>query len=556
MLLRLLFFMTLSIGSSMAISVTCPTKRYVVILFQPVTLTCNYQTSAQQPPVVIWRYKYFCLNPILTALNPSSAANQLTQAIPNYNPIIDCTENQRTVRTVASKQGNTITLADGYQGRKITIINNADLNFAQTAWGDSGVYVCSVVSTQDLTGNSEDYTELIVLDWLLVVLVVLGFLLFLLLIGICWCQCCPHTCCCYVRCPCCPDRCCCPQALYEAGKAATYGVPSLYAPTLYAPTMYSQPPQAKMMPPAMPMMPIHNSNNGYMRAYYAASSVRSGYRIQANQADNSTRVLYYMERELANLDPARPGANRGKYDRLSEVSSLHEDRDPRGILREGMGRVRNQAMMPIMDADEHMSTISSVSQQGHYRDDASSREGARGGASRGRAHSMDNLDELGRTYYDDSYRAGGGRGRSSDDEWSGWGYDRDDRRRRDYSPNNRRKDAGVYKRSHSRDDLMDLERGRGPPPRGVGYDDSFLEEALRRKRMNEQQRVGSRERLDSDSEAPSSRSGRGGDRRGPDRRRYSDDYLPPPPPPPYSDTESKKSDLRKNSAVSRESLVV
>ncbi|MBN3300406.1 LSR protein, partial [Amia calva] len=150
-------------GSSMAISVTCPTKRYVVILFQPVTLTCNYQTSAQQPPVVIWRYKYFCQNPILTALNPSSAANQLTQAIPNYNPIIDCTENQRTVRTVASKQGNTITLADGYQGRKITIINNADLNFAQTAWGDSGVYVCSVVSTQDLTGNSEDYTELIVL---------------------------------------------------------------------------------------------------------------------------------------------------------------------------------------------------------------------------------------------------------------------------------------------------------------------------------------------------------------------------------------------------------
>ncbi len=49
-------------------------------------------------------------------------------------------------------------------------------------------------------------------DWLLVVLVVLGFLLLLLLIGICWCQCCPHTCCCYVSCPCCPERCCCPRA--------------------------------------------------------------------------------------------------------------------------------------------------------------------------------------------------------------------------------------------------------------------------------------------------------------------------------------------------------
>lgn len=42
-------------------------------------------------------------------------------------------------------------------------LTDADLNIAQTAWGDSGVYVCSVVSSQDLSGNSEDYTELIVL---------------------------------------------------------------------------------------------------------------------------------------------------------------------------------------------------------------------------------------------------------------------------------------------------------------------------------------------------------------------------------------------------------
>lgn len=42
-------------------------------------------------------------------------------------------------------------------------LSDADLNIAQTAWGDSGVYVCNVVSGQDLTGNNEDYTELIVL---------------------------------------------------------------------------------------------------------------------------------------------------------------------------------------------------------------------------------------------------------------------------------------------------------------------------------------------------------------------------------------------------------
>lgn len=48
-------------------------------------------------------------------------------------------------------------------------MSDADLNIAQTAWGDSGVYVCSVVSGQDLTGNNEDYTELIVLGKALVV---------------------------------------------------------------------------------------------------------------------------------------------------------------------------------------------------------------------------------------------------------------------------------------------------------------------------------------------------------------------------------------------------
>lgn len=40
---------------------------------------------------------------------------------------------------------------------------DADLNIAQTAWGDSGIYICSVISSQDLTGNNEDFVELIVL---------------------------------------------------------------------------------------------------------------------------------------------------------------------------------------------------------------------------------------------------------------------------------------------------------------------------------------------------------------------------------------------------------
>lgn len=157
---------------------------------------------------------------------------------------------------------------------------------------------------------------------------------------------------------------------------------------------------------------------------------------------------------------------------------------------------------------------------------------------------------------------------SSDDEWSSSarsGYDRDfdDRRRRDYSPEDRRRgDGGGYgglpgRRSRSRDDLVELERDRrqGAASRGGrdDYDDSFLREAMERKKMGEQQRSRSREHLDSESE----RSDRGRAPRGPPplpvippsghtgRR----DDFPHPPPPPYSDDESvpssKKSNLRK-----------
>ncbi|XP_056237474.1 lipolysis-stimulated lipoprotein receptor isoform X1 [Seriola aureovittata] len=621
---RLIFAALMATESTVAISVQCPTKRYIVILFQPVTLTCNYQTTATQSPVVTWTYKSYCRDPVQAALNPSSADNILSQNNPNYDPNIECADSQRTVRIVASKQGSGVSLGTEYQGRKISIMNNADLNIAQTAWGDSGVYICSVVSSQDLTGNGQDYTELIVLerksnttdllpgidllvmeDWLLVVLVVLGFLLLLMLIGICWCQCCPHTCCCYVSCPCCPDRCCCPRALYEAGKAVKKGLPSQYAPTLYAPSMYAQPAYSGplMNQPVMPLLPLPNGagppppHNGYSREYDGASSVghgsqvpllhdqdgggdhtRSGYRIQVDPDGNATRAIYYMERELANLDPSRP-TNYNRLENMSEVSSLHDSLEPRGRG----GRSQPPPLATVYDQDEAMSTISSVSQHGRRRDDHPRRGGGQMGG-HVRARSMDNLDDIGRRYDRDNYsphrRPDEPRGRrGSDDEWSssarsGYSRDYDDRRRRDYSPDGRRRgEGGAYsglagRRSRSRDDLMDLERDRrrGGGARGGrdDYDDSFLREAMERKKMGEQQRARSRERLDSESD----RSDRGRAPRGapPLPLTPPSGYLgrrgdyPPPPPPPYSEDESvsssKKSNLRKNGAVSRESLVV
>lgn len=158
---------------------------------------------------------------------------------------------------------------------------------------------------------------------------------------------------------------------------------------------------------------------------------------------------------------------------------------------------------------------------------------------------------------------------SSDDEWSssarsGHSRDFDDRRRRDYSPvSSRRGEGGAYgglagRRSRSRDDLMEMERDRrydggGARGRRDDYDDSFLREAMERKRMGEQQRARSRERLDSESD----RSDRGRAPRGPPPLPVSPpsgypgrrDDFPPPPPPPYSEDESvsssRKSNLRK-----------
>ncbi|KAK2511696.1 hypothetical protein Q9966_016587 [Columba livia] len=194
-----------------AIPVTVPQSRYVALLFQPVLLRCRFPPVSPDvpPPIVTWKFKSVC---------PQRGDNGDVGDGDNG----DCP--QRTVRIVATKQGDTVTLGDAYRGRGVTIQGGADLSLGAAAWGDSGTYVCTVTSTGDLSGDNEGHTDLLVLDWLFVVLVLLGAALAALALGLCWCQCCPHTCCCLLRCPCCPRRCCCPEALYWAGKAATSGM--------------------------------------------------------------------------------------------------------------------------------------------------------------------------------------------------------------------------------------------------------------------------------------------------------------------------------------------
>ncbi|XP_027967446.1 immunoglobulin-like domain-containing receptor 2 isoform X3 [Callorhinus ursinus] len=266
------------------LQVTVLDKKKVAMLFQPTVLRCHFSTSSHQPAVVQWKFKSYCQDRMGESLGMSSPrAQSLSKRNLEWDPYLDCLDSRRTVRVVASKQGSTVTLGDFYRGREITIVHDADLQIGKLMWGDSGLYYCIITTPDDLEGKNEDLAELLVLgrtglladllpsfaveimpEWVFVGLVILGVFLFFVLVGICWCQCCPHSCCCYVRCPCCPDSCCCPQAF------------------------------------------------------------RKGYRIQADKERDSMKVLYYVEKELAQFDPAR--RMRGRYNNtISELSSLHEE---------------------------------------------------------------------------------------------------------------------------------------------------------------------------------------------------------------------------------------
>lgn len=193
---------------------------------------------------------------------------------------------------------------------------------------------------------------------------------------------------------------------------------------------------------------------------------------------------------------------------MSELSSLHEE-DRRYELRQGLGRLRGQAMSPISDLEEDSMRGSETrhllppARRDRYYDSP-----PRNDTRRTRSRSVDDLDDLDR---DPPYPA---RPRSRERHGSSgeWHH-------RDYSPDSHRHYGG--RRTRSRDDLRDVERSH--------YDDRLLEEALRRK-----QRAGSREDLDQGS---ASSTGKSGNR----KNRDSDSSGFPPPPPPYTETESLSS---------------
>ncbi|XP_055733549.1 immunoglobulin-like domain-containing receptor 2 isoform X1 [Salvelinus fontinalis] len=355
-------------------------------------------------------------------------------------------------------------------------------------------------------------------EWVFVGSVVLGSILFLLLMGICWCQCCPHSCCCYLRCCCCPDTCCCPLHLYEAGKMVKRG----------------QPPQVVVYPPyCIPGVPT--------MVPFAPPSL----------AEPKMVSLPSVENNLA-------GASS-----LSELSSLHEGWDT--DFRQTYRTVQMKALPPIADLDDQSeltaAPVHNSRRPRHYRgnhtdDEQDSRWNPRSVhlerrtlGSRGRTGSLDELEEFAMSY--------GPRARRGDPRDQDRDYDLELRGREHYPPY---RDHSPSRRFHGdRDD--DWHPRRSPPPQKKrdmwddlpsrphqhtqgrrGYDDAFLNNLLERKARGRAGEKGERGkgRVDEDSDTPSkgSSKGKGSDgfySRSPTNRPEEDDPLPP-----YSELEMER----------------
>ncbi|XP_017557313.1 immunoglobulin-like domain-containing receptor 1a [Pygocentrus nattereri] len=299
-----------------AVQVTIPVSQVSTGLFTTVTLRCDYSTSASaQNVLVTWRFKSFCKDPVLDYYSTAyQAALQLGQ-----DPSNDCPDSQRTIRTVAQKQGtNEATLGPDYRDRKIYIQNKADLVMNEVMWWDNGVYFCTVAAVGDMTGDGEKYVKLIVYHWLTVLLIIIGALLLIMLFCICCCQCCPQRCCCYIRCPCCPQTCCCPEKavmqhrmMKDAQKAmsAWTNGQQVYAPLSNHSSVYQMnpmlyggsasgkipmtpvplpPPQPGPMPVAMPPPSMHGNGSVH------------------GSAHGTNNMLDYLESQMRGMDMTSP----------------------------------------------------------------------------------------------------------------------------------------------------------------------------------------------------------------------------------------------------------
>ncbi|XP_016422108.1 immunoglobulin-like domain-containing receptor 2 isoform X3 [Sinocyclocheilus rhinocerous] len=298
--ISLLGFTAVSVCEAVQVSVR--DERRFAMLFQSVVLPCHYTSVSSQTPVIQWWYKSYCRDRSRDAFRfPDTLAVHGSELGSSVH--LDCGDSGRTVRIVASGQGSSITLAEHYKGRDISIINK----------------------------------------WVFVSAVLVGSLLVILLVGVCWCQCCPHSCCCYVRCCCCPDTCCCPRHLYEAGKGikSTPPTPVPMLPPYYIPGM---PTMVPIAPPS-----LIDPNLSTAPSLENSGSVRSGFHLQPASDQSSLKVLQFVEKQLAQFNPSLTLSSSRNSCSMSELSSLH---DVETDFRQTYRQVQKKALPAIPDLDD------------------------------------------------------------------------------------------------------------------------------------------------------------------------------------------------------------
>ncbi|XP_030198534.1 immunoglobulin-like domain-containing receptor 2 isoform X1 [Gadus morhua] len=550
------------------VHVTVQEEQQFAMLFQTVVLPCQYHTASTKTPVVQWWYKSYCRDRTQESFSPSTLG-AMGSAL-GAQSHLECSDTSRTVRIVASGQGPSMTLAEHYKGRDIAIVDKSNLRIGELQWGDSGVYFCKIVIPDDLEGKNEGQVELLVLgrtgeqhdilpefdveimpEWVFVGCVALGSVLFLLLLGVCWCQCCPHSCCCYLRCCCCPETCCCPRHLYEAGKMAKTGqLPQTLQPSQVPVYPYYIPGVPTLVPLAPPAH-AEPKMSSFPSIENNLAAARSGYRHQANEA------LYRVEKELAKFPSTKMVTLQPRS--LSELSSLHEGGNV--DFRHTYQTVQMKALPSIVDLDDQSAHRAAPPTQGRrgrrLRGNQSDNELDRSRwnprsehlqrktlGSRGRTGSLDELEEFARSY--GGTRAGRGDPRDRD-------YDRDSPggspprrfRREEYADDDgdwRRRSPSLEKKRRG---TWDSDRPSRPSDRRArddrGYDDGFLSSVLDSKVRGRAGRVGGgggRPEEDSDTPSKGSSRGKGSDcyySRSSSNRPEEEDSLPP-----YSELEGER----------------
>nr|DBA34568.1 TPA: hypothetical protein GDO54_002118 [Pyxicephalus adspersus] len=283
-------------------------ERYTM-LFSSIVLKCDYSTSALiQDVAVTWRFKSFCKDPIFEYYSASYQAGLAMK----QDPSNDCNDSQREVRIVIQRRGqNEPVLGMDYRQRKITIQNKADLVISEVMWWDHGVYYCTVEAQGDTAGDPDKEVKLIVLHWLTVIFIVMGGLLLILFISICWCQCCPQCCCCYVRCPCCPTKCCCPEeaiARHRYVKQMQGLVPWMMEKPFYAGADRNSQHSSYQLNPLL------------QRDLSLQGSIPMA--RQPSYPPTNNKVLDYLENELKNFNTAQPLASSPHYSGASHHPSM------------------------------------------------------------------------------------------------------------------------------------------------------------------------------------------------------------------------------------------